>query len=106
MLFHGGTHMNPGTFFDLPKLLRRTHDKKKNLVILKDKKSKSAEYDGYFITGELHQGNETRYAVGHQDIVVDDSTWVFGELKIGSIVRVSGEHRGTWVYAKRIMIKG
>ncbi len=98
--------MIPGAFFELPKFLKKNHDKKKNLVHLGgNTRKRRATDDSFYTTGELCKGNETRFAVGNKDIVLDDSTWVFGELRLGAMVRVVGDHYGTWVQARKVIIK-
>ena len=58
------------------------------------------------LKGYIKPGSRTRYAVDSQDIVVDDDTWIFGNLEIGARVTVRAlpeeEDRS---YAKSIVIR-
>ena len=59
----------------------------------------------YHVTGILGHGMDTRYAVDGEDIVVNDATWVFGDLEIGAMARVSLQQRGSWKSATKILMK-
>lgn len=58
------------------------------------------------IKGYIEPGSRTRYAIDSQDIVVDDDTWIFGNLKIGAKATVRAKIEGSDCgYAKSIVIR-
>ena len=44
----------------------------------------------FILEGNLQPGDETQYSIGGEDIVLDESTWIFGDLHMGSRVAVTG----------------
>ena len=56
--------------------------------------------------GRLNMGNTTEFAINERDFVIDDATWVFGDLAIGKQVVVRGVQREDGSrYATRILLK-
>ena len=54
------------------------------------------------VSGTLERGARTLFSVGGTDFIIDENTWVFGSLRIGSQVSVDIILKGNSPYAKKI----
>lgn len=59
--------------------------------------------DRYSLTGTLSRGRETPYSVDGEDIIIDEGTWMFGDLELGSRVTVTCVNRGLEIYARKVV---
>lgn len=90
-------------FFGLASIFRKT-DKAKQKILERQREIERKRPSPGVLQGNLGPGLETRFAVSGQDILVDDDSWIFGELKAGSEVRVTTAKRGVWTYARKIVV--
>lgn len=57
-------------------------------------------------SGELQYGSESDFALNGKDLMIDASTWIFGELERGARVLVEGVYRPGGVrYAKKVVVR-
>lgn len=84
--------------------LFRNPDKAKRRILDRQREIEKHRPAAGVLQGSLSYGVETRFAVSGQDIMVDDETWIFGEIKVGSEVRVTTAKRGVWTYARKIVV--
>lgn len=60
---------------------------------------------GLAATGALSKGFDTHFSVSGHDILISETTWIFGELRYGSQVQVFGskDHKGI-IAAQKIIV--
>jgi hypothetical protein len=60
----------------------------------------------FSLMGTLERGASSKFAVRGEEFVVDNNTWIFGQLNVGAEVMVQGVFRkGDERYAKKIIVK-
>lgn len=65
-----------------------------------------AKSDRFVLEGSLARGASTKYAIDGHDFRVDDDTWIFGDVTLGSYVVVQGTFDIDNVrYARKITLK-
>ncbi len=66
--------------------------------------SSEAAARDFHLSGPLERGAQTKYAVGGQDLIINENTWIFGEFRLGAVAIVRGERVGAQNFAKKISI--
>lgn len=56
----------------------------------------------FHLTGVLGAGQTTKFAIAGEDIVIDEDTWIFGEVRLGGLATVKGEKIGAQNFAKKL----
>lgn len=65
----------------------RTVQRAKRKATMEEEKP---QFINFTLDGRLARGSGTTYSVDGTDIEINDGTWVFGDLKVGAAVRVTG----------------
>ncbi len=58
----------------------------------------------FFLSGAIEKGSACKFAIGGEDFVIDNDTWIFGEVRYGATASVKGERRGNQNFAKKIVM--
>ncbi len=65
--------------------------------------AQSCSNEPIVIAGEIQAGCDSRYSINGRDFSFDSNTWVFGELRIGCLARITAMKSGGKLYAKKII---
>jgi hypothetical protein len=59
---------------------------------------------GFTFHGEIQAGSRTMFSIAGKDFIVDDHTWIVGEIELGAKASVKGVNRKGDRYALKVVI--
>lgn len=94
----------PIPFLTRDKSKKRLHMRRARIARKSANANPAVATRSFIMNGLLEKGTGTPFAIGGEDFVIDENTWVFGDVRVGTLATVRGERHGSKNYAKKVVI--